>query len=102
MAHGEPRGLLAVFGFPRPAGFYCWLLIRRRRTRFISIGTVVRLCVTVGLTLLTIFVLRLPGETAGAASVISAVIAESLLVSYWARRLMSQAARDFTTRLRMS
>ena len=87
---------LRIFIFwPAPIGwrrFHQGLLIRRRRTQFISIGTIVRLSVTVSLTLLTIFVLRLPGETAGAASVITAVIVESLLVSYWARRLMADEA----------
>jgi hypothetical protein len=84
---------LRIFIFwPAPIGwrrFHQGLLIRRRRTRLISIGTIVRLSVTVSLTLLTIFILRLPGETAGAVSVICAVIIESLLVSYWARRLMA-------------
>ena len=89
---------LRIFIFwPAPIGwrrFHQGLLIRRRRTRLISIGTIVRLSVTVSLTLLTIFVLRLPGETAGAASVICAVITESLLVSYWARRLMADDSVD--------
>jgi len=86
-----PALRLFIF-WPAPIGwrrFHQGLLIRLRRTRLISIGTIIRLSVTVSLTLLTIFILRLPGETAGAASVICAVIVESLLVSYWARRLMA-------------
>ena len=96
------RPALRIFLFwPAPIGwrrFHQGLLIRRRRTRLISIGTVVRLCVTVSLTVLTIFVLRLPGVTAGAASVITAVICESLLVSYWARRIMDREPAEQSAR----
>jgi hypothetical protein len=78
--------------WPAPIGWrrlHQGVLIRLRRTRLISLGTVVRLAISASLTLVTIFVLRLPGESAGALSVVTAVIAESLLVSYMARKLVA-------------
>ena len=68
--------------------FHQGLLIRMHRTNLISAGTLLRLCVTVALTFITIGVLRLPGEVAGSISIISSVTFESLLISFWARRIM--------------
>jgi hypothetical protein len=68
--------------------FHQGLLIRMRRTNLISVATIARLCLTVALTLMTIYVLRLPGEVAGSISIVSAVTSESLLIMYWARRIL--------------
>lgn len=83
--------------WPAPIGwrrFHQGVLIRLRRTRLISLGTVVRLAITIMLTLVTIFVLRLPGQAAGAASVVMAVISESALISFMARRLVQSDFPD--------
>ena len=83
--------------WPAPIGWrrlHQGVLIRLRRTRLISLGTVVRLAISASLTLVTIFMLRLPGESAGALSVVTAVISESLLISFLARRLLSGAEFD--------
>ncbi len=78
--------------WPAPIGwrrFHQGVLIRLRRTRLISFGTVVRLAISASLTLVTIFVLRLPGQSAGALSMVTAVICESLLISVMARKLVA-------------
>ncbi|MBI5879793.1 MAG: hypothetical protein HZB53_19275 [Chloroflexi bacterium] len=64
------------------------LIIRLRRTHLIGAGTVVRLCFTVGLTLLTIGVLGWPGQIGGAAAVGTAVLIEAAVITFWAGRLL--------------
>jgi hypothetical protein len=78
--------------WPAPVGwrrYHQGLIIRLRRTQLIGAGTVVRLCVTVAMTVLTIVVLGWPGQVGGAAAAVSAVCVEALLITYWARRLLS-------------
>src|SRR5438132_3245307 len=81
--------------WPAPIGWrrlHHGVLIRLRRTRLISFGTVVRLCISLSLTLVTIFILRLPGQAAGALSIETAVICEAAIMTVLARKLV---ASDF-------
>ncbi len=83
--------LRVLIFWPAPVGwrrFHQGLIIRMRRTQLIGAGTVARLCVTVTVTVLTIVVLGWPGQIGGAAAAGSAVCAEALLITYWARRLL--------------
>jgi hypothetical protein len=79
--------------WPFPTGwrrFHQGILIRLRRTRVISMGTIFRLSVTIGVTILTMAVLRLPGNIGGAVTTASAVTAEAFIATYWARRVLSE------------
>ncbi|MCA1553981.1 MAG: hypothetical protein LC737_06350 [Chloroflexi bacterium] len=78
--------------WPAPIGwrrFHQGVLIRLRRTQLISFATVVRLAISAALTLLTIFVLRLPGQAAGSLSLVIAVVIEPALITVMARKLLT-------------
>ncbi len=76
--------------WPAPTGWrrmHQGILIRLRRTRIISAGTVIRVIFVALMTVLTLAVLRWPGEIGGAATTGLAVVLEALLVTFWAWRL---------------
>lgn len=80
--------------WPAPIGwrrFHQGYLIRLRRTKLISVGTIARLSLTILLTLFTIGVLNWPGQTAGATAVVIAALVESALISAWARKLLTES-----------
>jgi hypothetical protein len=79
--------------WPAPIGwrrFHQGLLIRLRRTSFISIATVVRLIITALVTFITIFALGWGGNYAGATAVVLAVLVESVLITLVARPLIAK------------
>ncbi|MBI3733599.1 MAG: hypothetical protein HY259_09110 [Chloroflexi bacterium] len=66
------------------------ILIRMRRTRVISAGTIIRLCFSLLLTVLNITVLPWPGAVGGAVTTAGAVVLEAVLITYWARRILPE------------
>jgi hypothetical protein len=80
--------------WPAPIGwrrFHQGLLIRLRRTSFISVATIARLMITAAITFITIFGLHWGGNYAGATAVTLAVIAETLLITLVARPIAASA-----------
>ncbi len=83
--------------WPAPIGwrrFHQGVLIRMRRTSLVSVGTILRLVITTLLTLVVFYVLYWPGQWAGAAAVVVAVLSEALFISIVARRLSANALSD--------
>jgi hypothetical protein len=70
--------------WPAPIGwrrFHQGLLIRLRRTSFISVATIARLSITATVTFFTIFVWQWGGNYAGATAVVLAVLVETALIT---------------------
>ncbi|MBI5879995.1 MAG: hypothetical protein HZB53_20290 [Chloroflexi bacterium] len=89
--------------WPSPTGWrrmHQGILIRMRRTRIISAGTVIRVIFVALMTVLTLAVLRWPAAIGGAAVTGLAVVLEALLATFWANRVLPDMEEEIEPPMR--